>query len=71
MKKQVNEHGPTYKFMCTKCGLSMTQSMKMSSSQDETKWPLCDCGERMQKTWISPQGGFILKGKGWYKKGGY
>lgn len=71
MREHRPEHGPTYRFICKMCGLSTEKSLKISSRDDESKWPICDCGAIMERAWISPEGGFILRGRGWYKKGGY
>lgn len=63
---------PTYRFVCKKCALMTEKELKYSEFSDPSKYPLCQsCGSEMDKVWISPEGGFILKGEGWHKKGGF
>lgn len=65
---------PTYKFHCVKCGLMTEANFKITECDDEAKFPKCTkCGDVMQKTWIMNENGhgFVLKGRGWFKKGGY
>lgn len=63
---------PTYRFMCPKCSLSCEVShVPITADEDHPAWPECQCGVKMQKVWINPEGGFVLKGGGWEKKGGY
>jgi predicted nucleic acid-binding Zn ribbon protein len=38
----------------------------------ENEYPLCpECDHKMDKIWINAEGGFVLKGGGWFKNGGY
>ena len=62
---------PTDRFMCPQCGLSTELQLKMSEKDNEELYPECKCGITMERVWISPEGGFILNGGGWFKKGGY
>lgn len=61
---------PTYKFVCPKCGETKEEILKITAEKEE--FPECEkCKVKMQKAWITPTGGFILKGTGWFNKGGY
>jgi predicted nucleic acid-binding Zn ribbon protein len=44
--------------------------VKITATKED--FPRCpECGTRMDKVWITPEGGFVLKGGGWFNKGGY
>ena len=61
---------PTYRFLCAKCGKTLEQMCKITIKENE--YPLCpECDHKMDKIWINAEGGFVLKGGGWFKKGGY
>ena len=62
---------PTYRFLCSDCGLAQEVVLKITEMDQKEKHPVCTCGKKMERCWITPEGGFILKGTGWFKKGGY
>ena len=60
---------PTYDFQCSTCKKRFSRFVFMS----EVKKQKCpECGGKSKVLWTpNTQGGFVLKGKGWFKKGGY
>lgn len=61
---------PTYRFLCAKCGKTVEEMCKITIKPNE--YPACpECGNKMDKIWINAEGGFVLKGGGWFKSGGY
>jgi|TARA_R110002153_G_scaffold5546_8_gene25811 putative FmdB family regulatory protein len=59
---------PTYSYKCNKCKHGFEVLQKMSED------PLVNCPECKEdelKKVIQVSGGFQLKGKGWFKSGGY
>lgn len=60
---------PTYNYKCNKCHHTF-QQMRPIKNRDEL--PDCPrCNHESSRIFISPEGGFILKGHGWYKPGGF
>lgn len=59
---------PTYTYKCERCSHQFEKLQKISAE------PLKSCPEckteRLKKI-ITASGGFALKGKGWFKSGGY
>jgi putative FmdB family regulatory protein len=59
---------PTYTYRCERCSHQFEKLQKISAE------PLKSCPEckteRLKKI-ITASGGFALKGKGWFKSGGY
>jgi len=65
---------PTYKFLCRKCNLNLEHELTIRECDETEKFPKCPgCRETMTKVWIANENGsgFILSGRGWFKKGGY
>jgi putative FmdB family regulatory protein len=60
---------PTYNYVCKKCDHAFE---KMQRNVDD---PLSNCPEckedELKKVFVAGSGGFQLKGKGWFKSGGY
>jgi len=60
---------PTYNYKCTKCDHKFEIIQRMSDD------PLITCPEceedELKKVIVAGTGGFSLKGKGWFKSGGY
>jgi putative FmdB family regulatory protein len=59
---------PTYNYRCDSCGHEVEVVQKMSD-QPLTFCP--ECNKEELKKIIKATGGFQLKGKGWFKSGGY
>lgn len=60
---------PTYTSYCVKCDKEIEYISKISEKDNP---PNCEtCGNKTEKTYTKPEGGFILKGGGWYKSGGF
>lgn len=61
---------PTYSYECKKCKHEFDIMQRMS---DDALKDCPECGKRELKKVIKPSqsGGFALKGKGWFKSGGY
>jgi len=63
---------PTYSFECDKCSTVTDFRMSMSETKPQMKLPCDICDEETnQVKVITASGGFQLKGKGWFKSGGY
>lgn len=61
---------PTYNAKCPKCQIEKEYIARISDRETDT--PNCpQCGEKMETAYMPAQGGFVLKGPGWFKKGGY
>jgi len=60
---------PTYTYECEKCeeGFEIVQKMSDDAIED---CPICKETKSIKKI-INPAGGFRLKGRGWFKNGGY
>jgi|TARA_R110000851_G_scaffold62317_2_gene143021 putative FmdB family regulatory protein len=60
---------PTYNYECKNC------ESKLEVIQKITADPLTTCPEckedELKKVFVAGSGGFQLKGKGWFKSGGY
>lgn len=60
---------PTYSYECKKCGHEFDIVQRMVDD------PLTDCPscneKELKKVIKVSDGGFALKGKGWFKSGGY
>jgi len=61
---------PTYKYQCTDTTCYHEFEIVQSMS-DEVLVECPNCGEQTLKKIINNTGTFILKGSGWFKKGGY
>lgn len=60
----------TYNAKCEPCGTKVSYQAKMS--EREASLPTCPvCKEVMELDFTPNEGGFILKGSGWYKSGGF
>lgn len=59
---------PTYKAKCDVCEIEEEYTAPMCHTDEEVP-PCPKCQEIMVKTWIDPEGGFVLKGTGWFKDG--
>ena len=59
---------PTYNYECKKCENKLEVMQKMS---DDPLTACPKCNEEELKKVIVAGGGFQLKGKGWFKSGGY
>lgn len=64
---------PTYNAKCPKCEHIQEYFCKMSEREAKEALPDCEkCGTKMENsTTFNENGGFVLKGHGWFKKGGY
>ena len=60
---------PTYEAKCLNCSFKFYYSRAISKRDDSPKCP--DCLKATKRVWTQPEGGFILKGKGWYKSGAF
>lgn len=62
---------PTYSYECKKCGHEFDIIQRISDDA-LTDCPECKAKDELKKV-IKPSesGGFALKGKGWFKTGGY
>jgi putative FmdB family regulatory protein len=62
---------PKYDAECEKCGHKFEYSVPILNAGDPP--PPCEkCGDnKTKKVFVINSGGFILKGDGWFKKGGY
>ncbi len=59
---------PTYDAKCSSC--EHVQEYYAPITHDEP--PPCEkCGAKTQRTVVANVGGVILKGRGWYKPGGF
>ena len=59
---------PTYAYKCDECNHQFEKIQKMS---DEPLKLCPSCNNEKLKKIITASGGFALKGKGWFKSGGY
>ena len=60
---------PTYTYKCKECEFQF--DIRQSMSADKLKHcPECE-KETLDKIIVAGGGGFQLKGKGWFNKGGY
>ena len=61
----------TYKATCLKCDRDEEYQAKITEREEKT--PFCEkCQMKMKPVFIvNENGGFILLGNGWEKKGGY
>jgi putative FmdB family regulatory protein len=60
---------PTYSYKCKECALEFDIVQRIV---DDTLKDCPDCKKPSLKKVIKPgDGGFALKGKGWFKSGGY
>ena len=59
---------PTYEYECEKCGLAVDITRKLSEKAEPVPCP--NCGKPMAQV-ITGGNGFVLKGGGWYKGGGF
>jgi len=59
---------PTYNYVCKKCNYAFEQVQRIV---DDPLIVCPECGKRELKKQILASGGFQLKGKGWFKSGGY
>ena len=59
---------PTYNYECKKCENKLEVMQKMS---DDPLTTCPKCKEEELKKVFAGGGGFHLKGKGWFKTGGY
>lgn len=64
---------PTYEAECPTCKARAEYFCKMSEKDNEDQLPDCEvCKIKMQPAFAgNPDGGFVLKGRGWFNKGGY
>jgi predicted nucleic acid-binding Zn ribbon protein len=61
---------PTYLGRCPECEYEEEYWAKMDRQHEDC--PFCpDCGEQMDSVPIVNEGGFILKGDGWHRGGGF
>jgi len=61
---------PTYLAKCPKCSKELEYYAKIQDKEKDL--PECpDCLIKMITAFLGATGGFILKGQGWFKKGGY
>jgi len=58
----------TYEYICTECEHEWEEQQKMS---DDPVTICPECEEETAKRLISGGLGFVLKGQGWFKSGGY
>ena len=59
---------PTYNYVCKKCDHAFE---KMQRIVDDPLSICPECKEEELKKVLVASGGFQLKGKGWFKSGGY
>lgn len=59
---------PTYDYHCEHCDTEFTC---YRSIKDETLPECPECGAKTVRKLVSKGTGFVLKGDGWEKKGGY
>ena len=61
---------PRYDAQCPACG---AKAEYVATVKDVAKdRPKCQpCGKRMKRIFSAAGGSFVLKGKGWFKSGGY
>ncbi|MCK5021430.1 MAG: hypothetical protein KAS32_30745 [Candidatus Peribacteraceae bacterium] len=61
---------PTYTATCEECKIKVEYQCAVRKRDDDV--PSCpNCKEPMARVFTGNAGGFILKGRGWYKKGGF
>jgi putative FmdB family regulatory protein len=60
---------PTYNARCIKCKTTIQYQSNIVKCEDTPPCP--KCGGETKRVFTKPEGGFILKGQGWFKKGGY
>lgn len=62
---------PKYDAKCEKCEVVFEYTAPISTAGDPP--PPCEkCGSpETKKVFVINGGGFVLKGEGWFKKGGY
>jgi putative FmdB family regulatory protein len=58
----------TYDYICESCDTEFSTEQKISD--EPLKQCFC-CGKRALRRLISGSGVFALKGRGWFKSGGY
>lgn len=62
---------PKYDAKCDKCGIIFEYEAPIRDAGDPPP-PCAECGnDKTVKVFRVNGGGFVLKGTGWYKKGGY
>jgi putative FmdB family regulatory protein len=59
---------PTYSYRCNKCKVEFDTVQRMS---DDKLTQCKDCKTETLERIITSTNGFELKGKGWFKSGGY
>jgi len=59
---------PTYQYKCKQCDHEFEVKQRMT---DDPLSQCPECGKTTLKKIINNQGGFQLKGSGWFKTGGY
>jgi putative FmdB family regulatory protein len=62
---------PSYTWECNGCKQIQVVVKKMSEIDEGPATACTLCGAREYTRIVSSGGGFILSGKGWFKKGGY
>jgi putative FmdB family regulatory protein len=61
---------PTYNAKCEKCKVIIEYIAKITDMDKDI--PTCpQCEKLMERTYMGATGGFVLKGRGWFKDGGY
>lgn len=58
----------TYEYVCKECGHHWEAEQKIT---DDALTTCPACGKESAERLISGGGGFVLKGGGWFKNGGY
>lgn len=61
---------PTYSYECKKCGHEFDIVQRIVDDA-LTDCPECKSKDELKKVIKAGDGGFALKGKGWFKTGGY
>jgi putative FmdB family regulatory protein len=59
----------TYDYQCQRCGVELTVEQKITEPP-LTRCKVEGCGGALRRL-INSAGGFQLRGKGWFKSGGY
>jgi len=62
---------PTYNFKCNTCLTIFPHQCKISERNRKFPCPNLKCVGMCSKIYTKPTGGFILKGPGWHKSGGF
>lgn len=60
---------PTYNAKCKDCFHLFTFSAPIRAMDDVPPCPIC--GKPAERVYTAPEGGFILRGGGWFKAGGF